>query len=105
MPNTPIACQAYEEDLSALIDGELSSSRAAELRDHLSACTGCSRRFEELRGVDRVLAGIALPELSTGLRGRLQEQIQSISERESVARRRPAFSRQSISACRMGEPR
>ncbi len=93
MLDTPIGCETYQEDLSALIDGELSSEREAELRGHLGACTGCSQRLEEFRGVNQALAGVALPEVPVGLRARLQQRIQSIPEREGVARTRPVPAR------------
>ena len=93
MPDTPIACKAYQEDFSALIDGELSSQREAELRGHLGACTGCSRRLEDFRGVDRALAEVAMPEVPGGLRARLEQRIQSAPERKGVARTRLAPAR------------
>lgn len=89
MPETPTACERYEEDLSSLIDGELSAQREAELQGHLDACTGCRQRLEALRGVDRALAEVALPEVSAELRTRLQAQIQSIPEREVATRTTP----------------
>jgi anti-sigma factor RsiW len=93
MPNIFFACESYEADLSALIDGELSTPRAAEVGEHLSACAGCSRYFAALSGVDRVLAATAMPEVPAGLRLRLQEQIESIPEREEAARERHAAPR------------
>jgi hypothetical protein len=93
MPNIFFACESYEADLSALIDGELAPPRAAEVGEHLSACAGCSRYFAALSGVDRVLAATAMPEVPAGLRSRLQEQIESIPEREEAARERHAAPR------------
>jgi anti-sigma factor RsiW len=93
MPDTPFACEPYVVDLSALIDGELQPSRAAEVREHLSACEGCSQRFAVLRGVDRVLAATPMPEVPAGLRARLQERIESSPEREEVIHERRAAPR------------
>ena len=90
LPNTPFACEPYAADLSALIDGELSPPREAEVNDHLRTCATCSRNFEALSGVDRELAGSAIPEVPAGLRMRLQEQIESLPEREEIVRKRAA---------------
>ena len=92
MPDNVIACEDYREDFSALIDGELSSVREAELRRHLDTCPSCSESVETLRGVDGVLAGIPLPEISADLRTHLEERIQNTSESEATAfwRRAPA---------------
>jgi anti-sigma factor RsiW len=88
MPNPPYACEPYEEELSALIDGELSSQREAQVRDHLSVCAGCSRSLEALRGVDHALAEIAMPEVPAGLRLRVQAEIQDIPQPEEATRKR-----------------
>jgi len=45
-------CLAFEEDLSAWIDGELPLPRAAALDAHADACAACRRRAELLRAVD-----------------------------------------------------
>jgi anti-sigma factor RsiW len=74
-------CAAFAEDHSALIDGELSSGRAAEVRAHLEACGHCRARVEALRGVDRDLAGLAPPALPTDLRARLQSRIERPGQR------------------------
>lgn len=48
-------CNEFEEDLSALLDGELPTAREAEVRAHLADCAACARVHADLRSVaDRV---------------------------------------------------
>ena len=56
MSEIPATCLAYDEELSALIDGELSVEREAEVRAHLDACARCRSQVEELCNVDLTLA-------------------------------------------------
>lgn len=56
----PVGCEAWVEDLSALIDGELSAEREAEVRAHVDSCESCRARVGALCQV-----GLALAELST----------------------------------------
>jgi anti-sigma factor RsiW len=49
-----------EEDLSAYLDGELSSREASRLESHLSTCEHCGVLLEELRDVRSML--VSLPE-------------------------------------------
>ena len=71
----PAACIPFHEDLSALIDEQLSPGREAQLRAHLEACDFCTRQLEELRNVDLALAGLAGPaavsDLAAGLAARI----------------------------------
>jgi anti-sigma factor RsiW len=48
-------CGAFEEDLSAFVDGELDAARQAELRAHAEACSACAGVIERLRDADTVL--------------------------------------------------
>ena len=75
MPETAAACQAIEEDLSALLDEELAPEREAELRAHLATCDRCARRLEELCNVDLALASLSAPEVASDLRAQLAERI------------------------------
>jgi anti-sigma factor RsiW len=76
----PEACIPFEEDLSALIDEELSPARDAEVRAHLDACDRCALRLQELCNVDLELAGMAPPtasaELARGLEARIANDAQ-----------------------------
>ena len=51
--------RAHPDDaLSALLDGELASDEAAELRAHLDACASCQRELEEIRDVRRLVRAL-----------------------------------------------
>lgn len=71
----PSPCAHYEEDYSALIDGELAPARAAEVRDHVGGCARCRARLAALGRVDRVLGEVPLPALSEDLPARLRARI------------------------------
>lgn len=77
MSEIPASCQPFDEDFSALLDGELSERREAELRAHLADCGGCARRLERLRAVDRVLAGLPAPAVPPALARRLSERLEA----------------------------
>ncbi len=49
-----------EEELSALLDGDLSPERAAELEAHLAACPDCAALRDDLRRTQDLLAGLAV---------------------------------------------
>lgn len=52
-------CAPFEEDLSALLDGELEAARASMVRSHADACAACARRLAALRAADATLGGLA----------------------------------------------
>ncbi len=55
-------CQNIEANLSALIDGELTGERQAEVIDHVDHCPDCTRRIGELQ---RLASGVGgLPKLA-----------------------------------------
>ena len=85
MPETATACQAIEEDLSALIDEELAPEREAELRAHLATCDRCARRLEELCNVDLALASLPAPEVAWDLRVQLAERIAEHERRAALS--------------------
>ena len=63
------SCEEVRGELVALLDGEVETSRAFELRAHLSHCTDCARELSELERVRGFLAeGLVddLSETSTG---------------------------------------
>lgn len=57
----PIAerCAPFDDDLSALLDGQLDAPRAAEVRAHAESCRDCAQRLAALRGVDAALRRVA----------------------------------------------
>lgn len=77
-------CRAFEEDLSAWIDGELGASRRAVVAAHLATCGDCAERVEQLRAVDRALRALPAPSVGPELRRGLAERL--ASEERSAAR-------------------
>ena len=79
------ACIPFEEDLSALIDEELSPEREAEVRAHVGGCSHCAMRLQELCNVDLELAGLAQPTVSAELARGLAERVARDAEAPLVA--------------------
>jgi anti-sigma factor RsiW len=58
-----MTCASIHDRLSEWLDGELAPAAAHEVEAHLDACSACSRRAAELRGLSRLLA--ELPRLGS----------------------------------------
>jgi anti-sigma factor RsiW len=71
VPEIPVDCLPFDEDLSALIDSELDEGREAEVRAHVETCSHCAGRLEALGSVDRALADIPVSEVPADLSRRL----------------------------------
>lgn len=62
MEPMPETCLPYHEDLSALLDGELSPARAAQVSAHCASCPRCTAQLRELRRVnERILSALRVP--------------------------------------------
>lgn len=91
-------CLSFDEDLSALRDGELTSERAAEVEAHLAACERCRARIASFAAVDTSLRGVAAPsvaaDLESRLLARLADERRAATPRATTqaAKRRPAAS-------------
>ena len=81
-------CLSFDEDLSALRDGELSSERAAEVEAHLAGCERCRARLASFEAVDADLHGIAAPRVAGDLESRLLARL--ADERSAAAQRAAA---------------
>jgi anti-sigma factor RsiW len=81
----PETCLPYDEDLSALLDGELSSARAAQLRAHCASCPRCTAQLAELRRAnERVLSALRVPVPGEGARiARVEAQLRLRLAQES----------------------
>jgi negative regulator of sigma E activity len=84
MTEIPNDCVGYEEDLSALIDGELGAAREAEVRRHASRCARCSAQLDNLQRVGDALRAVPTPDLPWNLESRLRARI----EEDRAERRR-----------------
>jgi anti-sigma factor RsiW len=70
----PIAerCAPFDDDLSALLDGQLDATRAADVRAHAESCRDCAQRLAALRGVDTALRRMAAAPLDASRRERMR---------------------------------
>jgi len=84
MPEDPMPCGVLEQDLSALVDGELAESRANELREHVSGCARCTARVDAFEAANVRLASLPVRSVPADLRARLQARIDA-EEAESAA--------------------
>lgn len=79
-----------EEKLSALLDGELSSTEAEGLRSELERSPELRQRMAELEAVNQVVRALPGPQASPELRASLQARIQAdVSPAPSVSPSRP----------------
>lgn len=53
------SCEQFADDLSAYIDGELETDRAAQVEQHVAACDACRSTVESLRRVSSGLAELS----------------------------------------------
>jgi anti-sigma factor RsiW len=91
-------CPAFDEDLSAWIDGELAAARRAAVEAHLASCHACAARAEELRAVDRALRALAAPAVAADLRERLGQRLSGArAPAAPAARSAPARTRRRAS--------
>jgi putative zinc finger protein len=81
----PETCLPYDEDLSALLDGELSPARAAQLRAHCASCPRCTEQLAELRRAnERLLSTLRVPVPGEGARiARVEAQLRVRLAQES----------------------
>jgi anti-sigma factor RsiW len=81
-------CPAFDEDLSAWIDGELAAPRRSAVGAHLASCSACTARVAELRAVDRALRSLPEPAVRAALRERLGESLSGARPSAAPAMRR-----------------
>lgn len=87
-----------DQELSALIDGELPPARAREVREEVEADPALSERLAGFESVGELLQSLPRPELPNDLRARLQERIDQVESSPSpspasLEPRRPGPSR------------
>jgi len=62
--------------LSAYLDGALGASALEQVEAHLEVCGSCSRAYQELQALQRMLRGLPEPPLSQGFADRLHWRLQ-----------------------------
>ncbi len=90
VPGDEMLCRSYDADYSALLDGELTPEREAELRAHVDSCARCQARLEALRRVDVDLSALPAPPVASDLRARLQARIDAEGSAALVAETPPS---------------
>ncbi len=101
----PLNCLAYDEDLSALLDGELPPARAAQVRAHCATCARCAAELAALRVAhERVLSALRtaapgeearIARVEAQLRARLREEREIGTRRVELRPAPPPLRRQS----------
>ena len=81
----PATCRAFEEDLSALLDGELEPAREAEVRAHTAGCARCAERLARLARVDEALRSLPDAETPADLAERLRVRLEEERRRSSAS--------------------
>ena len=56
-----MACQEFEEDLSAWLDGELTATEDARVAAHLRTCSDCSKLLQEFQATSLRVRELATP--------------------------------------------
>ncbi len=52
----PSMCELFDDEISAYLDDELAGSAQAGVRAHLTSCSGCAKRYSDLKNVRQFLA-------------------------------------------------
>ncbi|MCP4040081.1 MAG: hypothetical protein GY733_24260 [bacterium] len=91
--------EELDQELSALLDDELSAERARQLREEVAADPRLRARLAAFESVDRSLSELVRPQLPVDMRARLQERI---DRHEGVPAR--GSERASASRVRWGAP-
>jgi len=68
-------CEAAQALLSIYIDGELSSDKRVQLKDHLDGCTECVAELAELRRLDSAYRKLPSPKPPQDLWARIDESL------------------------------
>ena len=85
-------CLPFREELSALLDGELSEEREREVRSHVDGCADCTAQLASLSAANDALRSLPTPAVPADLEARLHARIaldaRAPSGRTATPRRR-----------------
>jgi len=79
-----VSCTTIQEELVALIQGELEDARADEVRAHVDGCAACRMEMDDLRSALEASRVIPPIEPSVGFRQRLQARIEKAGKEAAV---------------------
>ena len=69
-------CEKYYEDISALVDGELSSEDEKAIREHMASCPQCAALYESLLSLHEDINS-DIPEASPDLHEKIMEKVKA----------------------------
>jgi hypothetical protein len=87
-------CQAFEIELSAWVDGELTEVEARAVVDHLAMCSSCRDFYLAIRGLDAVMGELGSAreaDLPPGLWARIERTSREPASVHRIASARPAW--------------
>jgi predicted anti-sigma-YlaC factor YlaD len=87
-----MSCDAFQQDLKAYLDGELSEAREAEVERHVQECASCADELEALSDLSWRVAQLAEPEPPPELAARILARVKRRRRRRWVLRLVPVFS-------------
>jgi hypothetical protein len=79
-----VSCTQIQEDLVALIQGELEPARAEEVQAHVDGCAACREEMGDLRSALEASRVIPPIEPSAGFRERLQTRMESVRSGKTI---------------------
>ena len=83
-------CERFEEQLSALLDGELSGEEEAEARAHMAACPDCRAMYEAFAAVGDAIGGQDVPDtLHDGIMEKVRAAEKAGRTQHTIVRLRP----------------
>jgi predicted anti-sigma-YlaC factor YlaD len=75
------SCEQVREELSTLLDGELSGSLKSELETHLTSCAECGKEYEQLKDVNEILNKVlSMNEETPDIWLKLKDRLPSVCE-------------------------
>lgn len=68
---------AFEQQLSALLDGRLNAEEAREVQEHLETCDECRMQYEAMASARRLLRATPAPSVPEGLLASIQREVRA----------------------------
>ena len=85
-------CERFEEQLSALLDGELTAEEEAEARAHMAACPDCRAMYEAFAAVGDAIGGQDVPDtLHDGIMEKVRAAEKAGRTQHTIVRLRPVL--------------
>lgn len=79
-------CEAYEAWISAFLDGELSGTEQAELREHMAGCRRCQQYFDDLVAIHEALDQEEEGPVPEGFGDRVMARVRETAQEEKSAK-------------------